>query len=520
MATTQTAKKRREKSPAKAPTKGDLASVEVARWAIDPVAFVSEAFNATPDAWQAEALRAVVDNPRVAMSACKGPGKSCVLAWMVWWFLMTRYDAEIVVMSITEDNLRDNLWKELAIWLGRSEMLRKAFRFGGERIVCTCREKTWWASARAFSQTADKSQQANTIAGFHGKHVMVVLDEVGDFPEGVVVAAEGIFANEDIEARLVVAGNPTNTQGPLFRITNKDSKRWNLIRITGDPEDPNRSPRISLTWAKEQIEDWGRDNPWVRVNVLGLFPTASTDQLIGVDVILAAQDRDAKPPTFSKSARVWGLDPARFGDDEAVLFKRQGIVARRPRVWRNKSGVDLANAVAHEILEAEKTGELPDTLFCDVGGQGASCYDHLTVLGWGHVVVPVDFGGSPDDERFLNKRAEMWWRMADWLSRQPSCIPTDNVLAGELPGPKFFYRVSGKRTKFVLESKDDMKRRGVPSPNRADALALTFAGPVAPRARSVESEAMGHSKTATEYSPHDRAETNDRVRFEYDPYRS
>lgn len=487
------------------------------RWHDDPVVFVRESFGATPDAWQEKALASCRDNPRTAMSACKGPGKSCTLAWLIWWFLSTRIDAQLIVLSVTADNLKDNLWKELSYWAQKAPILTKSFKITAERITSTIHPKTWWASARAFSQSADITQQANTLAGFHGAHIMVVLDEVGDYPDGVVVAAEAIFANENIEAKLVVAGNPTDTQGPLYRITERDAKRWNVIYITGDPDDPYRSPRIGLEWAKQQIEDWGIDNPWVRVNVLGKFPQASADQLISQEVVRAAQQRRKIEHEYNKAARVWGLDPARFGDDEAVLFKRQGSYAWPAKTWRNKSGTDLASLVAAELLKADGANELPDTLFCDVGGQGAACYEHLVVLGWGHIVIPVDFGGSPDDERFLNKRAEMWWRLGDWLKTMQPQIPADQVLASEMPAPKFFYRVSGKRTKFVLESKDDMKKRGVTSPNRADALALTFAGPVAPRSRGVEQESIGQTKVKTIYNPLDRADQHT-IKTSYDVF--
>jgi hypothetical protein len=444
--------------------------------------------------------------------------------------MMTRYDAEVIVLSITQDNLKDNLWKELALWQGRSDLLTKAFRLSGERIIAKARERTWWVSARAFAQTADKEKQANTIAGFHGQNIMVVLDEVGDYPDGVVVAAEGIFANKDLngEKKLVVAGNPTNTRGPLYRITYKDSKNWCLVRITGDPDDPHRSPRISLDWAVQMIDTWGRDNPWVRVNVLGLFPLAGSDQLIGEEDVRKAQTRDAKPNQYSKSARIWGLDPSGLGlgteSDEACLYKRQGINGAfpRPMVWKNKGGVQLAIAVATELAKAEEAGELPDTVFCDRGGQGASCLEHLQVLNWGHVVVGVDFAGDADDpERFLNKRAEIWWRMSDWIKSQPSCLPVDTVLASELPSPKFFFQATGKRTKFVLESKKDMKKRGVSSPNRADALALTFTSPVAPRSHQQLAEETGSARVRTEYNPLERADHSDhsgRMRTTYDPY--
>lgn len=466
-------------------------------WHRDPVAFVRDQFTAEPDAWQADALRAVAREQRVVMSACKGPGKSCVLAWIVWWFLATRRDSKIVCLSITADNLRDNLWTELATWRSKSELLQAAFEHAGERITSVERPKTWWASARAFAKTANDAEQAGAIAGFHGTKIMVVLDEIGDYPGGVVAAAEAVFANNG-DIKVVAAGNPTSKQGPLYRLT-RDAD-WTAIRITGDPDDPKRSPRIDKTWAQGEIDKWGRDNPWVQVNILGEFPRTSSDQLIPDDAIDAASERDIPAIMRLTDARVWGLDPARFGDDEAALVRRQGQLARRATIWRGLDGNQLGDQVARLINDAERAGEMPDTVFVDVGGVGSSVFDRLRALGFDDLVLAVDFGGSPEDSRFLNKRAEMWWDMADWVKRGSSCIPNDPVLRAELAAPKFSFRATGKQTKFVLESKDDMKRRGVASPNRADALALTFAGHVVSRTRTTRTDERA-TKCLTEYDP-------------------
>jgi hypothetical protein len=154
-------------------------------------------------------------------------------------------------------------------------------------------------------------------------------------------------------------------------------KRWHIVFISGDPDDPDRSPRISLEWAREQIEDHGRDDPWVMVNVLGLFPPKGINQLIDVNDVIEAQKRDMPALAYRGEARVWGLDPARFGDDESVLAKRQGVLGRKMQIWRGLDGTELGNAVARALSESAKEGEPIDTLFVDVGGVGSSAYDRL-----------------------------------------------------------------------------------------------------------------------------------------------
>ena len=204
------------------------------RWRLDPVAFVMEVFGAVPDEWQADVLRLLTTCPRVAMMACKGPGKSCLMAWAAWWMLTCHVDFNGIVLSITGDNLRDGLWKEMAKWHGRSALLSMAFEVKGTRITGRERPKTWWLSARTFPQRANKDEQASTLAGLHGKFVGIILDEIGEYPSGVLPAAEGIFANADEGGQkwLLAGGNPTTRKGPLYSICTTGGAMWKVISIT------------------------------------------------------------------------------------------------------------------------------------------------------------------------------------------------------------------------------------------------------------------------------------------------
>lgn len=468
------------------------AKANLRRWRADPVAFVREVFGAEPDEWQKTVLKAVATDPRAAMSACKGPGKSCLLAWVIWWFLVCYVDAQVMAVSITLDNLKDNLWKELAFWQAKSPMLQAAFVHSGETITNVERPKTWKCTARSFAKDADPSAQASTLAGLHGQNVMVVLDEAGDIPVGVLAAAEAIFAVKGQNAKLVVAGNPTSNQGTLYAIVS-NPRGWHITFITGDPDDPKRSPRIDIEWARGWIEKYGRENPWVMVNILGEFPPGGSMQLIGANVVSQAMQRDVPKLAYRGDARIWGVDPARFGDDEIVLMRRQGVLARQAITWRNLDGTKLGNKIAHLIREETKAGEPPDAIFIDVGGVGSSCVDHLTnILGYAHLVSPVDFGsGAERPELYANKRAEMWIAMKEWLEKQHARLPPDPVLAAELQGPEYDFRVVQRHSVYIIESKADMKKRGVPSPNRADALALTFAAPVEPRSGEARERESG-----------------------------
>lgn len=218
------------------------------------------------------------------------------------------------------------------------------------------------------------------------------------------------------------------------------------------------------------------------------FAAAVDDVLIRLDVVLGAQKRELHESTWSSSAKVLGVDVARYGDDSSVLFQRQGLVSFIPKSVRGLDTMEVASMVAQKIDTWH-----PDATFVDTGGIGAGVCDRLRQLRYS--VVPVDFGGSPSDERFENKRAEMWWQMGDWL--REGCVPAVMRLQQDLTAPRYTYK--NRRGRLQLESKDDMRSRGLPSPDWGDALACTFFAPVAPKG-------LPGSQTQHEYNPYAKRE--------------
>ncbi|HYF57353.1 MAG TPA: terminase family protein [Burkholderiaceae bacterium] len=200
------------------------------------------------------------------------------------------------------------------------------------------------------------------------------------------------------------------------------------------------------------------------------FSAAGDDQLVSLTEAEDAARRSYKPGEVDHAARVIGIDPARFGSDRSVLIRRQGLVAFAPKVWHGIDNMQLAGNAAREIEEWR-----PDAVFID-SGAGAGVIDRLRQLG--HDVIEVNFGGKPNDIHFANKRAEMWFGMAEWI-KAGGAIPNENALKLELATPTYRYDATNR---IVLESKDDIRKR-LPesgSPDIADALALTFAHPVMP----------------------------------------
>jgi phage terminase large subunit len=446
------------------------AASKLREWRENPVTFVREVLHVEPDAWQAEFLHAFVKNQRLALKACKGPGKSTVLAWVGWNFLLTRPHPKVVCTSITGDNLKDGLWTELSKWQQKSPLLSKAFTWAAERITSNDHPETWWASARSWAKGADASQQANTLAGIHADYVLFLVDEAGGIPDGVVAAAEAGLATGK-ETKMCIAGNPTHLSGPLYRACERDRALWWVKEISSAPDDPNRTPRVDKEWAQQQIDKYGRDNPWVLINVFGEFPPGQSNALLGVEDAAKASRRVIGEAEYASSAKVLGVDVARQGDDRTVIFARQGRAAFKPKVFRNLNIMETADQVVLAIRKFE-----PDAVFVDgTGGYGAGVVDRLRQLG--HSPIEVQFGGKATNERYLNKRAEMWFDMAEWV-KGGGCTPDDAELIAELTAPTYAFNSAGK---MVLEAKEHIKARGLPSPDKGDALALTFASPVAKR---------------------------------------
>lgn len=449
------------------------ARAKLLRWRADLLAFARECFDLQPfepDAWQADALTAFPTTERLAFKACKGPGKTALLAVLIWNFLATRPHPKVAATSITEDNLTDNLWPELAKWQGRSSFLRSQFTWSKTRIICNDAPETWFAAARTWPKSADPQKQAETLAGIHADHVLFVLDESGGIPQAVMTTAEAVLAS-GVDTKVVQAGNPTHRDGPLYRACITDRHLWTVVEITGDPDDPKRSPRIKLDWARQQIETYGRDNPWVMVNVLGQFPPTSLNALLGDDDVKAAMARSVPPAAYSWAQKRLGVDVARYGDDRTVIFPRQGLLAEAPKVMRHIRDSAVSTDIATAIMSLRASWGAEVEIIDATGGWAAGASDVLKASGCRPVNVQFH-APALEHTKYRNRRAEMWFLMAEWV-KGGGHLPNVPELMGELTTPTYTF-VNGK---FQLEPKDQVKERMGRSPDLADALALTFAIP-------------------------------------------
>lgn len=490
----------------------DRARERIRRWRTDPVLFVRDNFAVEPDEWQRDALALAGGEPdpkrRICMKACTGPGKSAVLSWLGWHrlacFASKGEHPKGAALSITADNLKDNLWSELSKWQSRSPFLASAFTWTKEKIYANDHPETWFLSARSFAKDANAEAIGRALSGLHSQFPFILLDETGDMPIPVGKAALQIFTGNPTDAAVIQAGNPTSNTGLLYDSCMNGS--YQVITITADPADPKRTPRVSVEHAQDMIDTYGRDDPWLMATILGLFPPAGFRSLLGIEDVNAAMARHYTEDDYGHAARILGVDVAREGDDKSVVFPRQGLVAFPPIVMRGAKSLEGAGAVSTKKKQWGSDAEFVD----NTGGFGGGWIDQLNVLG--HSPIGIHFAGKATDGRYANKRAEILFALAEWV-KAGGALPTKDAngrdiraeLTGELVTPTYSF----KGDKLIVEPKEEIKKRLGRSPDLADALALTFSHPVVAGPRDeaghfLERMASMGSRVLTEYDPFSR----------------
>lgn len=448
----------------------DQLAEAIASTAYDPLRFVRLVYpwgepgplkkHTGPDKWQAKELTELGEqlrrgeSPRLATASGHGVGKSALVAWIVHWFVSTRPHPQIVVTANTREQLLKKTFRELAVW--HKLMLNKHwFTWTATKFYHTEHPETWFAAAVPWS--ADHSE---SFAGTHAEHVLVIFDEASGIDDVIWEVTEGAMTTTG--ACWLVFGNPTRNTGRFRECFGSYKHRWTTYRV--DSRDAKMAQNKNQ--IQEWLEDYGDDSDFFRVRVKGEFPRAGSTQFIPSDLVERAMA--ATLPPDDQAVKLIGVDVARFGDDQSVILRRHGRVVTELRKFRGLDTMQLAAMVAEEIDEWQ-----PDCTFVDGVGLGAGVVDRLRSLNYR--VIDVQAGGSPDDkDAYANKAAEMWGRMLAWLKGDCQ-LPKDDGLKDSLIGRQYGYNA---RMALQLEKKDDMKKRGLSSPDEAEALALTFAEPV------------------------------------------
>lgn len=453
-----------------------------------------------PDSWQIEVLSRIRDGlltPSEAImhatTSGHGVGKSALVAWIILWSLSTFPDTRGVVTANTENQLRTKTWVELAKWY-RLFIAKELFSYEATRIRSVDPEHadTWRIDMIPWSE-----RNVEAFAGLHnkGRRILVVFDEASAIPDNIWETTEGALTDEDTEILWLVFGNPTRNTGRFRECFpgGKHATTWSSTKVD--------SRTVKVT-NKRQIEKWrtayGEDSDFFKVRVKGEFPRVGSMEFISRDTAVAATLRDLHEEHPSV-ALVLGVDVARFGDDETVLSFRKGRDARSIPAIRLR-GMDTMQ-VAAKVQEQVKLYGV-SAVFVDGGGVGGGVVDRLRQLRV--QVIDVQFGGKSDrsnlvdpNVKYYNKRSEIWGALRDWLPG--ACIEQSDDLVEQLAAPQYGFQ--GPEDAIMLEKKSDMKKRGVASPDWADALALTFSYPIEPvnaDRRGMEKQAMAEG---TEYNP-------------------
>lgn len=423
-----------------------------------------------PRSWQADVFRDIRDHlsdPEkrfqplmIAVASGHGIGKSAAIGMVVNWGLSTCDDCKIVITANTDNQLRTKTSPEVGKW-NRSSITANWFDVNATSISSKDREhtKTWRAD---FTPWSDNNTEA--FAGLHnkGKRIILIFDEASAIADKVWEVAEGALTDEGTEIIWIAFGNPTRNVGRFRECFRRFKHRWITRQIDSRTVDGTNKDQIAK-WA----DDYGEESDFFKIRVRGMFPSMSAKQFISEVDVSAAYGRSVRLEQYSFAPKILTCDPAWEGDDELVIGMRQGLVFRiLEKMPKNDNDLIVAQKLARWEDE-----EKADAVFIDAGfGTGIKSAGD----GLGRAWVIVWFSSESADIGCLNKRAEMWKLTRDWL-KAGGAIPPDPVLRDELQAPEIVARLDGK---IQIESKKEMKARGVPSPNRADALVLSFAFPV------------------------------------------
>jgi hypothetical protein len=435
-----------------------------------------------PRKWQREVLQDLAnhikqnngkidfDTFRLATSSGRGIGKSALVSWLVIWMLSTRIGSTTIVSANSEAQLRSVTWAEITKWLAMS-INSHWFEVAATRIMpakwltelverdMKKGTRYWAVEGRLWSE-----ENPDAYAGVHNYDgVQLIFDEASGIPDSIWAVSAGFFTENTPNRFWMAFSNPRRNTGYFYECFNSKRDFWKTKVVDA------RDVEVTDKAAYQQIiDEYGPDSSQSHVEVYGMFPDAGDDQFIGAlaidDAMKRAKYKDESAPI------VIGVDPARFGADATVIAVRQGrdIV----EIIRHR-GDDTMETVGRVIDAIEKYN--PALVVIDEGGLGAGVVDRLKEQRY--KIRGVNFGNKAKNPMMWgNKRAEMWGTMRDWL--KTAAIPSDRFLKSDLISPRMKPDSKGA---IFLESKKDMKARGLASPDAADAIAVTFAYPVASR---------------------------------------
>lgn len=434
----------------------------------DPVVFARDVLGMRVWGLQAEMLRAVWRHDRVAVRSGHKVSKSTSAAILALWWVATREDARVAMTSASFHQVRKILWREL-----KRRYTASSLPLGGTLFADPATGLQFANGNEVFGFSTKEPERA---AGISAANILYILDEASGISEAVFEAIEG---NRAGGAKMVMTSNPTRTTGTFFDAFHTKRDFWYTIHIpstsspniTGEMAIPGLATRA---WVGEKRREWGVTSPLYQVRVLGNFPSQASNSVFGLDLIMDAKERHSVAPTDG-ALRV-GVDVARYGDDETVIYPVRGLKALPPETISGSDGLMVAGKVMEVIGRLRRTGESGIRVVVDEIGLGASPVDFLTYMqengDAGIEVVPVNVSkSSSDPDTYMNIRSEIIFKLRDWLEAGGSIPPDDERLAAEMMSLTYGFDMKGRRR---LPSKDAERKILKRSPDRRDALALAL----------------------------------------------
>jgi hypothetical protein len=431
------------------------------RFRSDPVWFAREVLQFEPWSKQKEILESVRDNTRTAVRSCHGAGKTAIAARSALWFLAAFPHSRVITTAPTWAQVKDLLWREI-----RGAFHQAGGFYDGELFETRLELADDWF---AIGLSTDRPER---FQGHHAENLLLVIDEASGVDESIFEAASGFLTSPG--ARLLMIGNPTRTSGEFFEAFHRSRAFYKTISVSafdtpalsGEAVSDEVLRRlVSREWVEEHQRKWGEGSPLYEVRVLGSFPSASDDAVVSLGDIEAAQQRSLP----EGAPGVVACDVARFGSDETVIALRLG---NRVRIVKAFNGRDTM-AVTGEILRVARRAVSErhvTSIVVDDAGVGGGVTDRLREVGE-FVVLPFNGAATAWSRRdYPNRRSEVWFTFAERLPELD--LDDDEQLAADLLAPRYSVDSQGRR---VVEAKADTKRRLRRSPDRADAVLMTFA---------------------------------------------
>jgi hypothetical protein len=463
---------------------------DIASFTHDPLGFALYAYpweerdlesSKGPYAWQSKIFQLIgehlsspqtVNQPlRIAVASGHGIGKSAFVSMITGWALSTVEDTKIIITAGTGTQLQTKTQPELSKWF---RLAINSHWFDVKARSITIKDEKHKDSWRADLLTWDAAN-SEAFAGLHNKRkrIVVIFDEAAAIADIIWDVVQGALTDEETEIIFLAFGNPTQNQGRFAECFGSDKHRWKSYQI--DSRNVEGTNKAELA---EWVEKYGEDSDYIRVRIRGEFPRGGSAQFIPGDVVSAC--RRYRASGYESLPKILACDVARFGDDQTVIGLRQG---RKFEILGTYRGIGTEKTT-DVIVEFLRTHE-PDAIVIDGDGIGGAVVDQLKALGYKaprFMVHEFHGGATPaDPNMYFNKRTETWGWMKEWLMAGAQ-IPDNPELDRQLTGPMFdIVRGKVQHGSIFLEHKDDMKKRGLESPDLADCLAYTFAVKLAPK---------------------------------------